>query len=179
MAVELVDPATLGLAFKVDESGDTFLENARRKAEAGMQLTGLATLAEDSGLEVPALGGAPGVRSARFAGEEATMEDRMRALIRALAERPGAARAAYFRCAAVLLLPNSDHFEGEGVLEGSIGLASRAEPAFGFGYDPIFVLPDGRFLSELSVEEKNLLSHRARAVAALEVRGAFDAVTQC
>ncbi len=177
MPIELVDPTSLGLPFEVEERGDTFLENARKKAAAGVQITGLPTLADDSGLEVPALGGRPGVRSARFAGPDASSVDRMRALIHALYERPGLSRTAYFRCTAVIALPDGRRFEGEGALEGTI--ADEPKGNLGFGYDPIFVLSDGRHLAELSTEEKNLFSHRARALAALEVRGAFDAVLRC
>jgi len=175
--LELVDPSSLRLPFEVEESGDTFLENASKKAAAGVQITGLPTLADDSGLEMPALGGGPGVRSARLAGPDASSVDRMRALIHALHERPGLSRTAYFRCGAVMALPDGRRFEGEGVLEGRI--VDEPKGNQGFGYDPIFVLPDGRHLAELAMEDKNLFSHRARALAALEVRGAFDAVLRC
>ena len=145
----------------------TLLENARVKAQVGLRVSRLPTLADDSGLEVPALGGGPGVRPANRA-------ELCRALLSALGPLAKSAPAARFRCVAVVMLEGGRAFEGEGILEGTI--AARPRGRRGFGYDPIFVLPDGRHLAELALEEKNLLSHRARALAALEVRGAFDAV---
>ncbi len=178
MPLELVDPGALGIPFEVEEDGETIRENARKKAEAGLRRTGLPALGDDSALEVSALQGGPGVHSARFAGRDRSFEERMDLLVQAVdAAGVGASRAATFRCAAVLLLPDGRLFEGEGVLEGAI--ARRPGGRLGFGYDPIFVLPDGRHLAELSLEEKNLQSHRARALAALEVRGAFDALLRC
>ena len=152
------------------------MENARKKADAGRRLTGFATLADDSGLEVAALGGKPGVDSAYFAGAEHKGDSSalVRALLAALGDRAGASWPAQFRCAAVLALPDGRVFEGEGVLAGTI--AGEPRGANGFGFDPIFRLSDGRHLAELSTEEKNMLSHRARALNALEVHGAFDAV---
>jgi XTP/dITP diphosphohydrolase len=174
LPIELVTPADLGLAFEVEEDGQTLLENARAKAQSGVRLSHLPALGEDTGLEVQALGGRPGVRSARFAGPGATSADLCRALLEALGPLKDTRPPAHFRCVAVLMLRDGRAFEGEGILEGTI--ASTPKGKGGFGYDPIFVLPDGRHLAELSIEEKNLLSHRARAMAALEVRGAFDAV---
>jgi XTP/dITP diphosphohydrolase len=173
--LELVTPDDLGIAFDVEEDGDSYLENARKKAEAGRRLSGLATLADDSGLEVPLLDGRPGVQSAYFAGPEHKGESvaLVRALLRALGDKAGSAPAAMFHCAAVLALPDGRSFQGEGLLSGTIAAEPRGKG--GFGFDPIFQLPDGRRLAELSVEEKNLLSHRARALNALEVHGAFDA----
>ena len=176
VTVELVDPRGLGLRLEVEESGKSFRENAELKALAGVNLTGLPTLAEDSGLEVPVLGGAPGVHSARFAGAAASSEALIEALLRALGDRVAAKPTAYFRTVAVLRLPDGRRFEGEGVLEGTIAVEPRGR--HGFGYDPVFTLPDGRRLAELTLEEKNLLSHRARAMAALEVHGAFDALVR-
>ena len=172
----VIDPAQLGARLDVDESGASFLENARRKAEAWVRHANLPALSDDSGLEVPALGGAPGVRSARFVdpAREATAAELIGALLQALGRLAATSPRALFRCAAVLALPDGRRFEGEGVLEGSI--AGEPRGAGGFGYDPIFTLPDGRRLAELSLPEKNLLSHRARALAALEVKGAFDAL---
>ncbi|MEA2668379.1 MAG: XTP/dITP diphosphohydrolase [Chloroflexota bacterium] len=173
--MELVTPAEAGIVLDVEEDGATYLENARKKAEAGRRLSGLPTLADDSGLEVPRLGGKPGVQSARFAGPEHKGDGP--ALVRALLTMLGpAAREsppATFHCTAVLALPDGRTFEGEGILSGTIAAEPRGTG--GFGFDPIFRLPDGRILAELSMEEKNLLSHRARALNALEVHGAFDA----
>jgi XTP/dITP diphosphohydrolase len=174
--VELVDPRGLGLHFEVEEGGESFRANAELKALAAVNLTGLASLAEDSGLEVPILGGAPGVHSARFAGPGASSKALIEALLRALGDRMASQPTAYFRTVAVLRLPDGRQFEGEGVLEGTIAAQPRGR--HGFGYDPVFTLPDGRRLAELTLDEKNLLSHRARALAALEVHGAFDAVVR-
>jgi XTP/dITP diphosphohydrolase len=173
--MELLTPAEAGIALDVDENGATYLENARKKAGAGLRLSGLPTLADDSGLEVPRLGGQPGIHSARFAGPEHKGDGP--ALVAALLQMLGpAAREsppASFHCIAVLALPDGRIFEGEGILSGTIAAEPRGTG--GFGFDPIFRLPDGRILAELSTEEKNLLSHRARALNALEVHGAFDA----
>jgi XTP/dITP diphosphohydrolase len=173
--MELISPADVGIAFDVVEDGASYLENARKKAEAGRRLSGLATLADDSGLEVPLLDGRPGIDSAYFAGADHKGDGP--ALVAALLKALGAAAAtsppAFFRSAAVLALPDGRVFTGEGVLAGTIAAEPRGTN--GFGFDPIFQLPDGRRLAELSTEEKNLLSHRARALSALEVRGAFEA----
>lgn len=172
----MVDPAQIGIRLDVNEDGTTFLANARLKAEAGLRLSGLATLADDSGLEVPALEGRPGVHSARFAGPGASNRDLIDALLRELGPQAQQSPTAFFHCAAVLQLPGGKSFVGEGLLEGTI--ASEPRGVHGFGFDPIFRLPNGRHLAELSLEEKNLLSHRARAIAALEVHGGFDALVR-
>jgi XTP/dITP diphosphohydrolase len=174
VAMELVSPADLGLPFDVKEDGGSYLENARKKAREGVRLTGSPTLADDSGLEVPVLDGKPGVESAYFAGRgnygnTAALVD---ALLQALGDRVKDSPAASFHCTAVLLLPDGREIVGEGVLSGSI--SSQRKGSHGFGFDPVFRLADGRHLAELTIEEKNLLSHRARAINALEVHGAFD-----
>lgn len=176
MPLDLISPDQLGIHFDVDEDGETYLANAQKKAAAGVRLTGLATLADDSGLEVAALGGKPGVQSAYFAGQEHKGDGRalVRALLEALGDRARTSPPALFRCTAVLALPDGRRFVGEGVLAGTI--AAEPKGSGGFGFDPVFQLPDGRRLAELSTEEKNLLSHRARAINALEVHGAFDAL---
>ena len=175
LPAELVSPKDLNLRFDVKEDGATYLDNARKKARAGVRLSGLATLADDSGLEVAALDGKPGVESAYFAGEAHYGDSRalVQALLRALGEKAAASPAALFRCTAVLALPDGREFVGEGVLAGTI--AAEPKGSHGFGFDPIFRLLDGRRLAELTTAEKNLLSHRARALNALEVHGAFDA----
>ena len=167
----LVSPADVGIVFDVVEDGASYLENARKKAEAGRRLSGLPTLADDSGLEVPLLGGRPGIDSAYFAGADHKGDGRalVAALLKALGAAATSSPPAFFRCAAVLALPDGRVFVGEGVLAGTIAAEPRGT------HDPIFQLPDGRRLAELSTEEKNLLSHRARALNALEVHGAFDA----
>jgi XTP/dITP diphosphohydrolase len=175
LPMELVTPAEAGISFDVVEDGASYLENARKKANAGRRLSGLPTLADDSGLEVPLLDGRPGVDSAYFAGAEHKGDSHalVAALLRALGDAATSSPPAFFRCAAVLTLPDGRVFEGEGILSGTIAAEPRGD--HGFGFDPVFQLPDGRRLAELSIDEKNLLSHRARALNALEVHGAFDA----
>jgi len=150
-----------------EENGRTFAENAAHKARAYAVATGLRTVADDSGLEVDALHGAPGIRSRRFFGEDATAEQRNARLL-ALLEGV-AARGARFVCVAALATPDGrvELFEGE--VRGEIGLAPRGTG--GFGYDPLFVLVgDGRTMAELSAADKHSLSHRGRAAAKLRAR---------
>ena len=175
LPMELVTPGEVGINLDVDEDGATYAENARKKAQAGLRLSGLPTLADDSGLEVPLLDGRPGIHSARFAGPEHKGDGP--ALVRALLQQLGPAAhgapPAAYRCVAVLALPDGRIFEGEGILSGTIAAEPRGTG--GFGFDPIFRLADGRTMAELPLDDKNLLSHRARALNALEVHGAFDA----
>jgi len=148
------------------EIGTTFEENARAKAWAAASLTGLFTLADDSGLEIDALGGAPGVLSARYGGPD--LDDRGRCLkvLAELEDVPMERRTARFRCVLAAAHPSGDlgldvpMFHG--VCEGRI--AERPSGEHGFGYDPIFMLPDGRTMAQLPSREKNKLSHRALAV---------------
>ena len=152
----------------VVEDGDTLEANARLKAAALVEATGTAAVADDTGLEVDALGGAPGVHSARFAGEDATYADNVAALVEALmAVDDPADRRARFRTVALARFPDGTEVVAEGAVDGWIALAPRGEE--GFGYDPLFV-PDegeGRTFAEMSAEEKNALSHRGRAFRAL------------
>jgi XTP/dITP diphosphohydrolase len=143
-----------------EELGESYLENARTKARALVALTGGAALADDSGLEVDALGGAPGLHSARFGPDT---QSRAARLLAALAGRD---RRARFRTALVLLLPNGREVSAEGSSEGEIAIEPRGKG--GFGYDPLFLVPAlGRTFAELSGEEKNRLSARAAAVRGL------------
>jgi non-canonical purine NTP pyrophosphatase (RdgB/HAM1 family) len=153
------------------ETGTTYIENARLKAAAAMCLVRRPVLAEDAGLEVDALHGLPGVRSARFAGPDASPDENNAKLLRLLAGVPDEARTARFRAVAVLLLTTGAEIVGEGTFEGSIALQARGER--GFGYDPIFV-PDGeqRTAAELDDATKDRVSHRGRALAALAARWA-------
>jgi XTP/dITP diphosphohydrolase len=146
-----------------EETGATFIENARIKARAGAAGSGLPTIGEDSGLAVDALGGGPGVFSARYAagGDRARYEK----LLRELAGVPAGRRTARYVCAAVLALPDGREESAEGTCEGAIALAPRG--AGGFGYDPVFLLPDGRTMAELTQEQKNAISHRGRALRQL------------
>jgi XTP/dITP diphosphohydrolase len=150
----------------VEETGESYLENALLKARAVADGVGVPAVADDSGIEVDALGGAPGPRSARYAGEEATDEQNLRMMIRALAGVPAGGRTARYRCLAVLAWPDGREVSAEGTCEGS--LVSKPRGTGGFGYDPIFV-PAGweQTMAELSPEEKDRISHRGRAFRAL------------
>jgi len=161
---EVTFPAQEGIALEVEESGATFEENARLKALAYARASGLPTLADDSGLEVDALGGAPGVRSARYAGPGASDVDRYQKLLDALAGVPEDQRTARFRCVVALAWPDGTVHTAEGRCEGQIGWAPRGE--HGFGYDPVFIVDGfgGLTMAELEPEVKNRISHRARAV---------------
>ena len=150
---------------EVEETEDTLESNARLKALAGARETGLWTVADDSGLFVDALGGAPGVRSARYAsGSDA---DRVRVLLQAMDRVPDGEREAAFRCVLALASPDGEMRTVEGACPGTILRAPRGTG--GFGYDPVFLLPElGRTMAELSLDEKSRVSHRARALNALE-----------
>lgn len=150
------------------ETGSTFLDNALIKARHAAVARGLAAIADDSGIEVDALGSAPGVRSARFAGEGAADEENLRKLLREMRNVPAARRGARYRCVIAFVRDAADQepIIAEGAWEGSIAQVPRG--AGGFGYDPIFV-PAGseRTAAELAPSEKNAVSHRARALRAL------------
>jgi XTP/dITP diphosphohydrolase len=151
----------------VEEDGETLEENARLKAVALAAATGEAAVADDTGLEVDALGGAPGVFSARFAGEHATYADNVAKLLGDLAGVEPAARTARFRTVAFVRFPDGSEVVASGFVEGHI--ATTARGSGGFGYDPVF-LPEGgagRTFAEMSLVEKNAVSHRGRAFRAL------------
>lgn len=152
----------------VEETGDTFQENALIKARALVERFGVAAIADDSGLEVDALKGAPGVRSSRFAKDGATDEENNAKLLRELREIPPPRRAR-FRCSAVFVGHDGDVIAADGVLEGEIGFEQRG--AGGFGYDPLFI-PEGfrETLAELGSRVKNKISHRGKAFAALKTK---------
>jgi XTP/dITP diphosphohydrolase len=151
---------------EVEETGATYLENATLKARAVADAIGIPAVADDSGIEVDALGGGPGPRSARYAGEGATDEANLRALIRAVSGIPASGRTARYRCVAVVAWPSDAEVWAEGTCEGL--LETKPRGSGGFGYDPIFV-PAGwdRTMAELSPEEKDRISHRGRAFRAL------------
>jgi XTP/dITP diphosphohydrolase len=160
IAVE--DAASAGGIPEVEESGTTFVENALVKARAAANHFGLPALADDSGLEVPALDGWPGVYSARYAGPGCTYADNNRKLLIEMAGLTGAGRRGRFVCAAALAFPDGQEYVVEGELFGTV--ATETKGSHGFGYDPVFV-PDGydRTIAEMSTEEKNSISHRRRA----------------
>lgn len=164
--LELTSLADVPGAIAPEETGSTLVENARIKARAAHALTGLPSLADDTGLEVDALGGAPGVHAARYAGPGARDEDNVRKLLEALGGVPRERRTARFRTVCVAILGDGREQVAEGVLEGRIALAARGDQ--GFGYDPVFELDAaGTTLAELNAGEKNRISHRARAVRAM------------
>ena len=171
---EVVTPAEAGIAgLEVVEDGDSFRANAAKKARAYANASGLPALADDSGLEVDALDGAPGIFSARYARPSATDADNRAKLLEALAGVPAERRGGCFRAVVALSFPYGPNVRfGEGAVEGRIATDERGES--GFGYDPVFELPDGRRMAELTSDEKNAISHRGRALG--DLRWALDAL---
>lgn len=167
LPVTPVGPDAFGSLPDVPETAESFRGNAEAKARAYAAAAGCLALADDSGLEVDALGGAPGVRSARFAGERATDDDNNRRLLDAMRAVPAARRTARFRCVVVVADPAGRILAAaDGTAEGRILEAPRGTG--GFGYDPLFLSDDLRkTFAEATAEEKNRVSHRARAMAAL------------
>jgi XTP/dITP diphosphohydrolase len=159
---EIVSLEDVGIAQEVEESGKTFDENAAVKAKTYAKLSRLVAIADDSGLEVEALDGAPGVRSARYAGEGATDKERIDYLLDKMKDIPSEQRTAQFRCVIAVATPAGKVKLCEGKCDGIITFKPRGEN--GFGYDPIFYLPDRQLtMAELSMEEKNMISHRGKA----------------
>jgi XTP/dITP diphosphohydrolase len=154
---------------EVEETGEDYLDNARLKARAVAAALDEPALADDSGIEVDALGGHPGPRSARFAGETATDRENLDELIRSLKGVPASGRTARYRCVAVLAFPDGRELAAEGTCEGT--LVPKPRGTRGFGYDPIFV-PAGweRTMAELSDEQKDRISHRGRVLRALRAQ---------
>ena len=159
---ELLTLDDVGIRDEATETGATFIENARQKAEAYARQSGQLTLADDSGLEVDALGGEPGVHSKRYAGVDKSDAERNQILLAQLRAVPRGQRHARFHCTIVIADPTGRWWSSEGTCEGEIAFEPRG--AHGFGYDPIFILKEGgRRMAELTTEEKNRVSHRARA----------------
>ena len=147
---------------EVVEDGDTCEANAIKKARVIAEFTGLPAVADDTGLEVDALGGRPGVYAARYAGEDATYDDNCRKLLLELTGVPRERRTARFLTVAAIALPSDGIRVAQGILEGEI--AAEASGTLGFGYDPVFLIPElGKTLAELSADQKNAISHRAKA----------------
>lgn len=167
--VELVPLDDIAPNLVLEEPHDTFTANALAKGRAVARATGLPAIADDSGLEVDALDGAPGVLSARYAGEGATDADNNAKLVRALRHVPESERTCRYRCVAALVLPDGSEITAEGSCEGRIVLEGRGE--LGFGYDP-HVVPEReeRTMGEIPLEEKLRFSHRGRAFRALAQR---------
>lgn len=165
LGIQLLSLRDVEIHEDVEETGATFAENAQLKAEFYLSRSGLAVLADDSGLEVAALGGEPGVYSHRYAGPEATDADRNAFLLKKLEGVPLHARLARFVCVIALARPDQEVVLVEGVLPGVIEFAPRGN--HGFGYDPLFYLVDeNKTLAELPPERKNQISHRAQAAQA-------------
>ena len=153
---------------EVDETADTLEGNARLKAEALCAATGKAAVADDTGLEVEALGGRPGVYSSRFAGSHATYADNVSKLLHELHGVEN--RRARFRTVAFVMFPDGHEVIAEGIVDGQIAAEGRGDD--GFGYDPVFIPDDGdgRTFAEMTLAEKQIISHRGRAFRALAVR---------
>ena len=160
LPLDLVRLSDAGIDFEVDETGSTFRENALLKAEAYGQASGVLTLAEDSGLCVAALGGGPGVHSARWEGDDYAHKNAL--LIRLLEGKTGRARACLYACVVVLRHPDGRTWYARGEVHGQIATAPAGSG--GFGYDPVFYVPRlGRTLAEIPIDEKDRISHRGRA----------------
>lgn len=165
LVLTLVLPEQIGLNLEVEENGETYVQNAGLKAAAFCQASGLLTLADDSGLEVDALGGLPGIRSARFSTKPGANDADRRAYL--LERLQGTPRPwlAHFHCTVAIAVPGGEMYYADGDCPGEIIPEERGQN--GFGYDPIFLLSEtGLTMAELSMEAKNRLSHRARAVQA-------------
>lgn len=149
----------------VEETGETFEENALLKAQAACKQTGMPVIADDSGLCVNALGGQPGVYTARYAGENATDEEKIDKLLSELIKSGSSDRSAYFECVICCCYPNGEYFFVHGRCDGTIGYAPRGTD--GFGYDPIFFVEGNKTFAELSGKQKDAMSHRGKALREL------------
>lgn len=163
--IEVILQSELGLHVEVEETGETFAENALLKAKAVMEASGLPAIADDSGVCADALNGAPGVYSARYGGPDLDDAARYRLLLNSM--RGASTRTAHFTSAIACIFPNGDTIEAEGICPGTIAFAPQGTG--GFGYDPIFFLPELRkTYAQLTPEEKALVSHRGKALAIFE-----------
>ncbi len=166
IGAEILSMKEAGISAEIIENGSTFEENALIKARTVSQLTDAAVLADDSGLEIDYLDGAPGVYSARYLGEDTSYEIKNASILEKLNGVPQEKRTARFVCAIACVLPDGRELTSRGTMEGFIGYESRGKN--GFGYDPIFYLPEcGCSSAELTPEEKNERSHRGKALRAM------------
>ena len=166
MGYEVVTDTDLGIELSdVEENGETFLDNARIKAESGCKESGYPCIADDSGLCVDALGGAPGVFSARYSGVHGDDDGNNRKLLKELDGVPAEKRTAHFACAICVSFPDGSEVTATGKCEGYIGYEKKGSN--GFGYDPLFMVGD-RSLAEMSAEEKDAISHRGNALKELQ-----------
>lgn len=167
LEVPVVSMKEAGVSADIEENGTTFEENAVIKARSVMELTGEMAMADDSGLEIDYLDGAPGIYSARFMGEDTSYDIKNAALIEKLAGVPDEKRTARFVCAIACVMPDGTMLTSRGTMEGRIAYEIRGEN--GFGYDPIFYLPEcGCSSAEISPEQKNELSHRGKALRSMK-----------
>ncbi len=150
---------------EVEETGESFKENAELKAEAACKKTGLPAIADDSGLVVDALDGRPGIYSARYAGENATDEDKINKLLSELRDSNSDDRTAHFECVICCCFPSGEKLFAFGSCDGTIGYAPRGTD--GFGYDPIFFIDGNKTFAELTDTQKDAVSHRGRALREL------------
>ena len=152
-----------GIDMDIDENGETFEENALIKAKAVMEKSGCVVLADDSGLEIDFLDGAPGIKSARYMGHETPYDIKNERILKMLKDVPEEERTARFVCAIAAAFPDGRTVTVKGTMEGIIGYEQKGEN--GFGYDPIFYIPSlGKYSAELSLKEKNKISHRGKAL---------------
>ena len=160
--IDVISQKEAGIEIEVEETGTTFEENSILKAEAIFKLTNKPVIADDSGLEIDALNGEPGVYSHRYAGDNATDEDRINKILDLIKDVPEDERTARFKCVICYIDNEGNKHIFEGISEGKIGFNTNGNN--GFGYDPIFIY-DGRTFAEMTKEEKNQVSHRGRAVS--------------
>lgn len=166
MGYEVVTDRDLGIELTdAEENGETFLDNARIKAESGCRESGLPCIADDSGLCVDALGGAPGVFSARYSGVHGDDDGNNRKLLKELEGVPTEKRTAHFACAICVSFPDGSEITATGKCEGYIGYEKKGEN--GFGYDPLFMVGE-RSLAEMTAKEKDAISHRGNALKELQ-----------
>lgn len=163
---EIVTLREAGIEHETVEDGETFMENALKKAREAAEISGCAALADDSGICVDALDGAPGIYSARFCGRHGDDKENNRLLLEKLKDIPDGKRGAHYTCAIALCYPDGREVTAEGYFYGEIAREEKGE--FGFGYDPLFFLPEyGCTSAEIPPEEKNKISHRAKALEEL------------
>lgn len=167
LGIPVVSMKEAGITADIEENGTTFEENAIIKAKTIMEMTGEIVMADDSGLEIDYLDGAPGIYSARFMGEDTSYDIKNRALIEKLDGVPDEKRTARFACSIACALPDGRILTSYGAMEGQIGYEIKGKN--GFGYDPIFYLPEyGCSSAEISPEQKNELSHRGKALRSMK-----------
>ena len=168
LGIQVISMKEAGVTAEADENGTTFEENAIIKAKEIMEKTGEIVLADDSGLEVDALGGEPGIYSARYMGYDTSYHIKNNSLIERLEGKTGEERSARFVCAIAACFPDGRVLTTRGTMEGQIGYEEKGEN--GFGYDPVFYLPEYQcYSAELPLEEKNKLSHRGKALRLMKV----------